>query len=139
MFDFIRLLHLSGLLLESDLLTPEQAIMIFKHLGATDDDLLPHNLKKTDVKLAKNHHPDLRGGDGTWMKYINASYDLLKAAASTSTTPQTGAQTNTSTSTTPETEAQPKQRLINCPHCKRQIVNSFVRCPWCKTKLTPYS
>ena len=125
MFDFIRLLHLSGLLLESDQITPEQAIMIFKHYGATDDDLLPHNLKKTYVKLAKNHHPDLTGGDSTPMQYINRSYDLLKAAASTSTTPQTG--------------VQPERRRINCPHCKKQIVNSFVKCPWCGTKLTPYS
>ena len=139
MFDFIRLLHLSGLLLESDQITPEQAIVIFKHYGATDDDLLPHNLKKTYVKLAKNHHPDLTGGDSTPMQYINRSYDLLKAAASTSTTQQTGAQTNKSTSTTPQTGAQPERRRINCPHCKKQIVNSFVKCPWCGTKLTPYS
>lgn len=140
MFDFIRLLHLSGLLLESDQITPEQARIIFKHYGATDDGLLPQNLKKTYLTLAKKYHPDLRGGDSTLMQYINASYDLLKAAASTSTPPQTGAQTNTSTSTTtPETGAQPERRRINCPHCKKQIVNSFVKCPWCGTKLTPYS
>ena len=126
MFDFIRLLHLSGLLLESDQITPEQARIIFKHYGATDDGLLPQNLKKTYLTLAKKYHPDLRGGDSTLMQYINASYDLLKAAASTSTT-------------TPETGAQPERRRINCPHCKKQIVNSFVKCPWCGTKLTPYS
>ena len=139
MFDFIRMLYLSGILLESEQLPLDTAERLFRHYGATDQDLKPQNLRKTFFTLAKKYHPDMTGGDHKPMQYINAAYEVLsKAAKSTSTEPPMGVQPVSPTSAEPPTGGQPAssdRKRIPCPNCKREIISTFTQCPWCKTML----
>lgn len=127
MFDFIRLLELSGLLLESEQISPDLATRIFKHYGATDEDLKSQNLKKTYFALAKKYHPDLTGGDHKPMQYINLAYEVLSKA-----TPSTNAQPAQTAKPT-----KPEPYLMRCPNpsCRREIISSWHQCMWCKTIL----
>jgi len=82
MFDFIRLLELSGIKFLLEDLTPGQARGIFKQYGANDADLSPDKIRATWIKLVRQMHPDKTGGDHQPLAMINAAYDVLKAPAS---------------------------------------------------------
>lgn len=88
MNDFLRLLKLAGVKLLLEALTPQQAANIFKHYGASDDDLSsPQKIKAARNRLIRQHHSDVSGGDDEAAKMINASYDVLKSGYSARTSP----------------------------------------------------
>jgi len=79
MFDFIRMLELSGINLLLEDMTPAQATGVLKQYGATDDDLAPDKIRSTWIRIVKQYHPDRAGGSNEILAKINAAYDVLSS------------------------------------------------------------